>query len=747
MLDNFKVYYVYADLVKNGKFVINTNTITIDNWHDHYNGILNILRDGIETEYVKHLFITVNFNDQEVVELLIGDYYLNLLLWYPIIALRDDYIQPKHLFVSDRLRRKDIKGFIDNHFLIPRKLKVDNKVLNNVIADTIEHFIDINEFAMYLSNTLNLEDSIDLMSVNQEYYDLLHADLSNETLDNVKDKGLELVNKAESIIFKSEELVGHEHCLRNALASGEGININQYKDHSINIGTKPDGQGSVHHEIINKSYITGGLDNLLSQYIDSASARVAQIISKKNVGDSGGFARILKLNNIGTYLYPDPNFDCGTNNYLKITITDYDIFKLLLNRYYKTSNDAPLLKITKRDTHLIGKTILVRSPMFCDSHAHGHGICYKCYGDLAYTNYDISVGCIAAEILTEQYTQSKLGAKHLLEAKIKALLWNDNFENWFELDINNIILKNDLDLDLFRDWKLRINLDNIMADKESDFYKYDYNSDNFDEINLFYNEYLENFDIIDPEGNIYSINGSINDKIDEEFHNIKMYLTSGIRNLIRNNISIDDENNEVYIDLNDLENTSLFKIKMENNDLNKLLDVFDDLINKKDVTKQYSADELIYKLLSTTIKSNIVADSIHLEVLISNQIRSINDKLMMPNWININEPYELLTLDEALSYNPSPMLSLTYRKLSRMLISPFNFNKFAPSVYDLFFIRKPKKMLNIDHEILDIPYEERDKNNPVSPVIQVRNPKGEHPKNIKKILKDLGIYHETSLND
>jgi hypothetical protein len=187
---------------------------------------------------------------------------------------------------------------------------------------------------------------------------------------------------------------------------------------------------------------------------------------------------------------------------------------------------------------------------------------------------------------------------------------------------------------------------------------------------------------------------------------------------------------------------------MENNDLGKSLDIFTDLINKKAVTKQNTASELIQKIQMSVLKGQIVTDSIHLEVLLANQIRSEENKLLMPNWYNKNEPYELLTLDEALSNNPSPIVSLTYGRLQRMLTRPFSFSKFSTSIFDPFFMRKPKKMLNVDHEILDIPHTSYNKSMEC-PVIIDRNhdKKKHHPRDVKKYLEAFNLNNKIELND
>ena len=61
MLNNLNNYYVYAQLVQNGTMMIDSSSINMTTWQDHYNGILNILKDGIELENVHHMLINICF--------------------------------------------------------------------------------------------------------------------------------------------------------------------------------------------------------------------------------------------------------------------------------------------------------------------------------------------------------------------------------------------------------------------------------------------------------------------------------------------------------------------------------------------------------------------------------------------------------------------------------------------------------------------------------------------------------------
>ena len=47
MLNNYQNYYMFADLVRTGKFYLRTSDITSSNWQEYYDGILNILKDNI----------------------------------------------------------------------------------------------------------------------------------------------------------------------------------------------------------------------------------------------------------------------------------------------------------------------------------------------------------------------------------------------------------------------------------------------------------------------------------------------------------------------------------------------------------------------------------------------------------------------------------------------------------------------------------------------------------------------------
>ena len=73
-------YGYYAPLAYGEQIVVHTTDINIVNWNDHYKAILNMLKDGIYSDQVHKIMITVVFADGITLELSIFDYFINLII-------------------------------------------------------------------------------------------------------------------------------------------------------------------------------------------------------------------------------------------------------------------------------------------------------------------------------------------------------------------------------------------------------------------------------------------------------------------------------------------------------------------------------------------------------------------------------------------------------------------------------------------------------------------------------------------
>lgn len=676
MVDNYENYGPYVELVKTGRQTIKASEISLASLEFHFNSILNILRDGIETELIATAFITVDFDEGLDVDLTIPDYYFNLIMWH-LILHSDRNLKPNNIFFDENITRKSIKEYIDEQFIDVNRGIIDNKLLNNIIDDCLFKMNTIDEFSFFFANTINLEDTIHLMNAMQEVNDLIHTDISKTPLDEIKNYGMD----------NMKQLIKHikadpNHSLGDFFRANEGINIKQAKEVFTNIGTKPDGNGSVYTIPINSNFVNGGVNDPISFLLESSSGRTAQMIVEGNVGTSGAFARLLGLNSTDSFLHPDRDYVCDSENFQEIQMPDTEeATRLLLNRfgtrYYRFAPKGMEYNLSYEDIkydskRFVGKKMYFRSPMTCASAAAGHGICYRCYGKLAYTNKIVNIGKMAAEIMSAILTQMMLSAKHLLESAIKKQIWTERFEEFLEVNANVIQLRDDIDL---KDYKLVIDPYGITPENEQDQL-------------ADYNEYITEFFIQTPKGEMIPVHAydSDNDSADN------LYITVSLNQMIREIGT--NENDMIVLKLEELVDTPLFLMQIHNNELSKILKKIINIINKGSETSKLNRHEILQTLNETLIEGGMNVSSVHAEVILSNQIRNIDNILEMPQWQYPDEPYRILTLNQALTDNPSLIIRLSYQKVSKTLFNPLTFRCNKPSFMDLFFMEKPQEYLN-----------------------------------------------------
>jgi len=669
-LQNYQNYGPYVQLVQYGQIEVFAKDFTRENIEYHIQCIENIFADGIETQRVRHMKVMVHFPDSVSLNLTIFDYFFNIIFWILPLSVGAN-ITSSDLFFEENFTQGGIKNYIDELFLDRYRTTVPNINLNNIIDEMMFQIRKVDRFSKYFLNTINNEDTIALMDANPEFDALMHTNIANVPLDQVRDYGMDMTNRMIDIIRETD------HCMANAFNCGQGINKKQFKEFMVNIGTKPDGKGGLFNGAINQSYVNGGLNRVLYDFMDATVSREAEIIKKDNVGSSGHLSRLMGLNNQSTKLHLDPTYSCHTKNLVEIYLKDSKLIDKYKNRWYRFHPDGPEYKMSsspsKYDSHLIGQTVYFRSPMTCESNAKGHGICYKCYGDLAYVNADINIGKMAAEILCSILTQKLLSAKHLLQSDAKATHWVQEFSDLCEVSFNIISIKNDLDL--MNKYTLLIYPESIQQENEEDDFEY--------------NDYIDYFEVEYPSGEIKQI-FNMDDDTNQKG---PIYLSNDLIEYLQR---IPDPGEEPYrISFDKIKDISLFLMKISNNEISKTLDQLKDLVNKLSSIQNKTYSQWIQELVEITEHGGVNIDAVHLEVILSNQIRNINDILDNPNWEYPNEPYQLLTLGKALANHPSIVTTLVYEDLPKVLIEPTSYRKRKAAEIDLFFMEQPQEEMNV----------------------------------------------------
>lgn len=669
MVSLLKNYGPLISLVENGYQEINISDITVENYHSYFDSTLNIMRDGIEQPDVQALKIGVHLADGNFIKFTLVDFWFNIIFWtFPIYV--GDPVTVKYLFDTRSITKANIKKYF-NMLIKDHIIDIDFIRLNNLLDETMYKLKYIDEFAMYLGNTVNFRDTLDLMEKYPEFNQSIHADLRGVPIEDVKSVGMEYTQTQIKYIKEND------HCLRDSFIAGEAISPKQFKEVSVNIGTKPDGQGGIFPYIINTSFMNGGVSEPESYVIDSSVGRTAQILQKMNVGSSGAFARLLETNNIDTFFNEDPNYSCDTKNFIQIYIKDASWLNMYDKRYYRFNPDGIDYVLDKdKDTNLIGQTLLFRSPITCASYAHGHGICRKCYGNLYFVNKDINPGKIAAELLSSIYTQMLLSAKHLLESSVIEMKWNNEFYDIFEINLNMISINEDMETTgMF-----------MILDAN----KFDSSEDDDDESGVIYDEYTPSFDIMYPNGDTITFHTTEEDNI---------YLTEDLNKLIKSK-KVKEDDGVYTIALDHLKKIPvIFTVKIQNKELQRTLERSKHIIDREKDTSSFTKDEIVREFITANTEGGINVNAIHLETIISNQVRDPSDILSRPNWSLPNAPYKILTLGSSLSNSPSITVTLEFQRIGKTLVSPLSTKKRKASVFDLFFMEKPQDFI-VDKEMV-----------------------------------------------
>lgn len=659
-LYNVENYGRYGEIIDKGYIDIYDTDITRENLDEHFMCVLNIFRDGIETDTVQCMYVNMHFADGEVVKLSMFYYFYNLIFWKLPMECGDP-LTSRYLFFPENITQGYIKNYIDGVFVEKHHSDFDIIKLNNIIDDCMYKFKYIDEFHLYFLNTIDNESTLQLMQENEEFAQCMRADMTGVPIEDVKNVGMEIEERAAEIIRNSD------HCLRDAFRTGEGINPRQYKEFTVNIGTKPNGNGGIYPYVVNTSFANGGLSSWSDMLVDSGAARTAQILSKENVGDAGHFSRVLGLNNESTKIHDDLTYICGTRNFIPVYIKNKKMLHMFKNRWYRNSETGVEHHISlnplRDNLDLIGKTLYFRSPMTCASAARGQGICARCYGGLAHVNYSLSAGKIAAEILCAILTQMLLSSKHLLESMVVSLNWSPAFYEVMEAKANIIAIKEDLEN--LEGYKLEFS--NVAVENEYEQFEY--------------NAYITSFDVVYPDGSIKTISTQQNDKI---------YLSNALLDTLTN---IDDniEDNMYSLRFEDIKDEGIFMVKLVNAEISKTLDRITSMIRTSDGITGKSKEKVLADLIDVIIEGRVNIDAVHLEVLLSNQIRrSTTEILEMPEWEYPNAKYHMISLNKALTDHPSVTISLQFEKQSKALYYPLNYKKTKANAIDMFYMVQPQ---------------------------------------------------------
>lgn len=714
-------YGVFTPITQGQPIVIYTKDITSVTINDYTSNLKDVFLDYIEVPEIQNNRITFVFDNGMEVKLPPAYALINLIVW-GFIVNTNQTIKPYHLFFNKKgITNSYIKSYIDKYCIIPVREQVSHNNdrmiihnLNRTIYDSLRGLKFVDKFAWYFNNSINLEDFILMYNNcpgfkqimdrhNSDYYTKFGTNGDH----NMNDEALDDMNRLIDYIVNAKQYIGRDHCLSDAFRSKEGIKPKQAREVLVNIGMKPNGEGGIFPYVVNTSYISGGANNVAFHILESLVARIAQILSKKNTSRSGHFSRIMILNCSATRKYTmpysdkiDPDYDCGTRNFIEYYVEDETALKKISDRWYRMNPMGMERRLTntynivKENSDLIGKMIYLRSPIKCLSAANGRGICRKCMGELYNIVPATNISTYSVTNMTEPLTQMMLSAKHLMEAKIDSITFDTTIISEEELARYIIIDEGTIyinpDIPDAKKWHLYINVDDIQEDIIASLD--DSGDDDLEDTGI--------EDSLNYTNVFYLRKNNTNETITirtTEMDNLN--FTDWFNNFIENRHSIGN-NEDIDIPVTTLieENAPLFDVGIHNDDMSERLESVIKVIDLKANTDSYTAETFLSTLSS---KLNSIGlgyiMSVHLEIIIMNQIRDKKDIIEMPDWSIPNQTnYQILTLKKAVMTHPSISIAMQSENIAKMLHSPLSLRKHKPSPYDLMYMVQPQKFLHED---------------------------------------------------
>ena len=643
-----------------------------ETWKKEYDKTYDYFRNHFGEKNCFRKRVIVNLENDKV-KMFYQDYLVNLMMWKPMIKFK---MVPttKQIFDCDCIKDSSISNYLNKVYVRPLREKVKISELNLELAEVIEELKTINEeFGLLIGVHYNLYQINQLRKSNKRFNELLNIEIPKGLQPNEVEEFL------NNCLAELKDILKHSKTgFAPLLNSGVGINEGQLKELLLPIGNKPDLEGNTFPFPI-KSSIINGFDTPSDYYIDATGGRKALIMNKKYTGRSGYFSRKIHLMCLDTVLDQDPKSDCHTKKLLRYKIDDMESLARIEGRYYRSRPSSSFERIIQiTDTHLIGKTIYLRSPAYCANPK----ICHKCYGKLYNNNKEINIGLLAASIITSRFTQNILSSKHLLRTKSIKIVLSDNYEKYFILDGNGIMID--------------INNDDKIENKFLTIDSRDLRVDVLD-------------DQIDEETNIPIT-------IDDQLYSSKVYITGQDPNDVylkieeMNGLSFEYtdymskliskyDRNKRYIQIPIQaidENEILMEINVANSELTKTLNLVKELLEKDNHGDCDNIEDMVYRFNRLLIEGKIYSHLVHAEVICRNLMRDPNNILERPDFNKSDASYIILTVQKALMNNPSPLISLSFERVKDQLKKVSTFTKTKPSMIDKLYMESYNHWFNED---------------------------------------------------
>lgn len=601
---------------------------------DLYNEIINNIIKTITNNFEERKSLNKVCFEDITVELTNGNLITILILLKPYlttdIKINSTEVPDVKNF-SSRTLNKYINNTIQDNRLRVIKTK---KEISKDISEILNSLAQISGLCTVLKGiTTSVYDFLEASAKDPYAYSLFNTKIGKGLQFNeVEDKFKELGDKITDY-FKTKP----EYDLYYHLNSNAAVNIKQLTQATGFVGAKPDMDGNHVPVIIEDNYLVG-LSDVESYFVNSKGTRKALVVNYAQVRKSGYLTRKLSLACVDRYHDNDKN-TCDTKHTVKFFVKDEKHLNRIIGRHYHPTSisDGIIRTITNSDTNLIGKTILLRSPVTCSDKL----VCSTCYGKgLSETNKNLNTGILAVLLLTNPTTQKLLSSKHLLSTNTDVVEWGEDFSNTFIIDLNHIYFTDN-------ETKIIIKKKNLKENEDEQIF--------VDKITI------------------------KNGKKEYEFKSpLPLFMSEEI--LDKN---IDGEREVVYISSKKFDlDEPIFTFQPNNNEISASLQKILDLIESSEHLGILDYNDFVNKFVELLIENDLNISSVHAEMITSVLIRDLSNNNNRPDFTKGEiDNYEILRVSKAILNGPLST-SLAFERISDQLANVGTYLKSNKSLLD-----------------------------------------------------------------
>ena len=591
-------------------------------------------------------------NDEKTYEMQLRHFIIELFIWQPYLSLVDCRILDdscifdckKMIGINDFLSTKIIRDL--------SKYNINNIKINKDISEINSNLLELaGDFALPLGLSITVKEFSDIYNRN----DNIRRIMTSEFKENAQPAEME-----EQMSSEQTELIQRLKNEEKGTTVSIMVNVpgcvkhKQLYEFMGKQGLKSDLNNRTFTKGNSNSILIGGMERPSDAYREATGSRKSQVQNHNVMGTAGGFAR--KANILTRSISMSTTVaDCGSTHLVEYTITNAKMLKLFDGKYYRLPEEEDLHVIDGlNDTHLIGKTILVRSIATCA--LHDGKICQTCIGKISKWNFDIADGFFI--MLTQEWTsvlqQNILSTKHLLTTNSEKITANEN--PFVEIRGGGIYpIGDERQLDNIDDYAIVILPEDIRKEEE-----FDYDS--------MYNTYIYNGrffirNLKKPGEKMFEIKIEPEIESEKELYIAEEYLSYFMKK----------GNTLKFKDIEDFD-IPIFETIINNNELTKPLYDLMNLLDTTEKTKYYNTiSSFSQKMAEIFVSAGFNTNLASCECMVNRLIRCSNPDdpsaiYCRPDFSqSILEPYEIIPIKKALEYHPSPLIGISSQYVKRQL--------------------------------------------------------------------------------